>query len=117
MRIAVLMTTFKRQKETLKCLDALMSSNLDLDIYISDSNSKNNIESELKKYNNIYFENVGENVFWNEGMNFSWIKAYQNFDYDFYLWLNNDTYLFKNGLSIIFDDYKNRFKIYFGWYY
>ena len=105
MRIAVLMTIFKRQKETLKCLDALMSNNLDLDIYISDSNSKNNIESELKKYNNINFQNVGDDIFWNQGMNFSWIKAFDNFDYDFYIWLNNDTFLFKNALEILFNDY------------
>lgn len=100
------MTTFKRKKETLKCLDALYQNNIKFDVFISDSNSKNNLEDLLKKYKSIYFENVGDDVFWNEGMNFSWYKANKLNDYDFFLWLNNDTYLYKDAFNTLLNDLK-----------
>ena len=106
MKIAVLLTTYKRKNETEQCLKALARLNFKLDIFISDSNSRNEIEKLLLSYKNIYFDNVGDDIFWNRGMNISWAKAFTKDDYDFYLWLNNDTYLYEDSLKTLFGDYK-----------
>lgn len=105
MKIAVLITIYKRKNETIKCLDLLFKNNFELDVFISDSNSNNGIEYDLKNFKNIFYKNIGDNVFWNKGMNYSWEAASNFSDYDFFIWLNNDTYLNRDALKIIFDDY------------
>lgn len=106
MKIAVLITTFEREKETKKCLKKLFENNYKLDVYISDSNSKNNIKDLSNYYSNVNIVNVGDNVFWNKGMNFSWNNALRHKEYDYYIWLNNDTYLYPYALDTIFNDLK-----------
>ena len=34
--------------------------------------------------------------------------SFQKKDYDYYVWLNDDSILFKNAFSIIYDDIKNK---------
>ena len=106
MNVAVLIATFKRKSETRKCLKKLFQNNFNVDIYISDSNSRNNIQDLKKDYPNIDIVNVGDNVFWNRGMNYSWAKAEDKKEYDYYIWLNNDTYLYSDALKTIFNDLK-----------
>jgi len=106
MDVAVLIATYKRKSETRKCLKKLFQNNFNVDIYISDSNSKNNIQDLKKEYSNIDITNVGNNIFWSRGMNYSWAKAEDKKDYDYYIWLNNDTYLYPDALKTIFNDLK-----------
>lgn len=39
-------------------------------------------------------------------MNFSWIEAVKSNPYDFFIWLNNDTFIYNNAIKNIFKDYK-----------
>ena len=105
MNVAVLIATFKRKSETRKCLKNYFKIILML-IYTFDSNSRNNIQDLKKDYPNIDIVNVGDNVFWNRGMNYSWAKAEDKKEYDYYIWLNNDTYLYSDALKTIFNDLK-----------
>ena len=41
------------------------------------------------------------NLFWNRGMRLAWQTAAKKFDYDYYIWLNDDVILFENALSEI----------------
>ena len=107
MDVAVLIATYKRKSETRICLEKLFQNNFNVDVFISDSNSKNNIQDLKKDYSNLNIVNVGNNIFWNRGMNYSWAKAKDKKDYDYYIWLNNDTYLYPNALKTIFNDLKN----------
>lgn len=59
------------------------------------------------KYLNIFFENVGDNIFWNQGMNFSWKSAVKTISYDFFIWLNNDTFLYQDAIKNILKDYNS----------
>ena len=106
MKIAVLIATFKREKETKKCLERLQENQIDCDVYISDSNSNGNIKEVIREFPNIFFQNVGDNVYWNKGMNYSWKYALSRKDYDYFIWLNNDTFLYPDALKTIFNDLK-----------
>ena len=43
------------------------------------------------------------NLYWNRGMYTAWQQASENYDYDYYLWLNDDTHLYKNAFKELFD--------------
>ncbi len=45
------------------------------------------------------------NLFWNQGMRLAWKTASETKKYDFYLWLNDDTILDKDGLEQILNAY------------
>ena len=103
------MTTFNRLTNTLNCLENLFKCSLPekycLNVLIADSNSSDITEKVIKqKYPDVDIFNVGDNVFWNQGMIKAWKRSIE-IKPDFFLWLNNDTYLFKNSLKIIFEDY------------
>jgi GT2 family glycosyltransferase len=46
------------------------------------------------------------NLFWNRGMHLAWKSAAKAADFDYYLWLNDDTYLFQNALEVMLSNAK-----------
>ena len=44
------------------------------------------------------------NLYWNRGMLLAWETAAEVNDFDYFLWLNDDTFLLKNGLETIFKE-------------
>ena len=108
-KIAVIMTTYNRIKNTLGCLENLFNCYLtdeyNLSVFIADSNSPDNTISIIKgKYPDVEIFNVGDNIFWNQGMIKAW-KRSMKIKPDFLLWLNDDTYLYVNSIKDIIDDY------------
>lgn len=110
-KIAIIITINNRYKETKKCLINLnkqiqIYDRFEVDVYLSDS-SETNLKFSMNNINfNLKYQKIGYDIYWNLGMNESWKTASMAYKYDFYLWLNNDTYLFNNGLKIFFDDYR-----------
>jgi len=109
-RTAILITSFNRKELTVKCIesikDNLSVNSIKFDIYVADSNSKDNTIkaiNEMKIGVNIF--NVGDNIFWNQGIIMSWKKAVKKANYDFYVLLNDDTFLYKNAFNILFENY------------
>ena len=114
-RTAIIITTFNRASTTIKCIESLKNNSLFnssfFDIYIADSNSKDQTVNKIKTLNSeIKIFNVGDNIYWSQGMNLAWVKAHQSYEYDFYIWLNDDTILNTEALKIIFKDYENVLK-------
>lgn len=107
MNIAVLIATFKKKEETLKCLKLLNSNNFKVEVFIADSNSKNNIEQSLTESSNIHFKNVGDEIYWNQGMILAWKEAFKFKEFDFYIWLNNDTYLYEDAIKTMLENYNS----------
>lgn len=104
--IAVLMTVFNRKEKTLLCLEKLFSQTLPpeviIDIYITnDGCTDGTPEIIRKKYPQVNIIDGDGNLYWNRGMLSAWQEAYKKKDYDFYLWLNDDTYLYSNAISIL----------------
>lgn len=104
------MTCYNRVEKTLSCLNhfynAAVPENIVFDIYLVDDNSPDQTGKIVKdKYPNINVTFGTGSLYWNRGMRLAWKKARQQRDYDFYLWLNDDTYIKPNAIEAIFYDY------------
>ena len=103
--IAVLMTCFNRIECTLRCLTALTNAsnieNVNIDVYIVDDMSIDGTSDVLKaNFPNVNIILGTGALYWSGGMRLAWQESAKK-DYDFYLWLNNDTYIFKNSLELL----------------
>ncbi len=105
------MTSYNRCSATIRCLKNLEIAREDcfkMDIYLVDSNSSDNTVKKVRdNFPEVKIKLVSRNIFWSKAMNLAWVQSIEEKKgYNFFLWLNNDTYLFKDSLKIIFDDYK-----------
>ena len=96
--ISIIMTTFNRVENTLKCINCLINcdlpDNTNLKIFIADSNSPDNTIKTIKnRFPFIEIFNIGNNIFWNQGMRLAWMEA-AKYNTKFYLLLNDDTFCF-----------------------
>lgn len=108
--IAVLITCYNRVNITLKCLEHLYNATVPegyyFDVYLVDDNSPDDTGRSVKQ--NFPSVNVIKgtgNLYWNGGMRLAWQTAVQIKDYDFYLWLNDDTLVDINAIKTIISDY------------
>lgn len=107
-KIAVIITTYNRITSTLNCLKNLFNCYLpdeySLNVFVADSNSPDNTQRIIKeRYPNVDIFNVGDNIFWNQGMIKAW-KRSMKINPDFFLWLNDDTFLHENSIIDILND-------------
>jgi GT2 family glycosyltransferase len=106
-RIAVLITCHNRRLKTLACLESLLQQVQDnsVDIYLTEDGSKDGTrEAVAARYPQIRILSGDGSLFWNRGMALAFRTAYQE-DYDFYLWLNDDTKLIPTALTILLTTY------------
>lgn len=101
--IAAVLTCHNRKEKTLICLNKLVNqdgiSEIILDIYLVDDGSTDGTGAAVKK--NFPQVNVLQGdgtLYWNGGMRLAFSIAKKS-DYDNYLWLNDDTYLYTNALK------------------
>lgn len=109
-KIAVLMTCFNRVKTTLACLERLFAQKMpegySFDVWLVDDASPDKTGEKVKAvYPQINVVPGSGNLFWSKGMRLAWDAAADSFDYDSYLWLNDDVLLKKNALAGILADY------------
>lgn len=102
-RIAVLITVHNRKDKTLKCLNGIhsqqVSSTISVEVYLTNDGCTDGTAEAIREYfpdTNI-IDGDG-NLFWNRGMYKAWSAA-EKTDYDYYLWLNDDTILFENAIA------------------
>ena len=105
MRISVLITVHNRKEQTLKCLKNLYSQSLpddfQLDVYLTDDGCTDGTPEAIKRdYPKVIIISGNGNLFWNRGMYMAWSEAEKN-DYDYYLWLNDDTYLLDDCIKML----------------
>src|SRR5688572_24473530 len=109
--IGVVLTCFNRKAKTLQCLDHLfrqegMGTHFNLDVYLVDDGSTDGtseaVSERFKKVNII--KGTGS-LYWNGGMHRAWAEAVKAKPHDFYLWLNDDTFLFTNAVNEMLDCY------------
>lgn len=104
MNIAVLITCHNRREKTLSCLHSLYNCALPdthkLHIYLVDDQSTDGTSDAVK--NEFPLVNIIQGngkLFWNRGMHLAWETAAKANDFEFYLWLNDDTFLFQEALE------------------
>jgi GT2 family glycosyltransferase len=102
-RIAVLITCHNRCEITLLCLQALFLCNLPngfiLNVYLVDDGSIDGTGEKVKlKYPDINIIQGTGYLYWSGGTRLAWESAAM-FDFDYYLWLNDDTIVFSNAID------------------
>lgn len=107
MKIAVLLTVHNRKSKTLNCLEALYSqsgTNLpEIDVYLTDDGCTDGTPEAISNlFPDVKIVGGDGNLYWNRGMIKAWKRAASSFDYDAYLWLNDDTVLFPSALSTLY---------------
>jgi len=103
--ISVLLTCHNRKDKTLQCLTALynqkyLNEDFTIDVFLVDDASTDGTNEAVK--NQFPLVNVihGDgNLFWNRGMYRAWETAVIAKDFDYYLWLNDDTFLYENAIK------------------
>jgi len=102
-KIAVLITSFNRKETTLSCLKQLFNITNDVDVYLVDDDSPDGTFQSVKEdYPHVKLFRGNGNLYWNRGLYLAWEKA-SEFDYDYYLWLNDDVILYPNVISELLD--------------
>ncbi|MBW4502129.1 MAG: glycosyltransferase family 2 protein [Scytonema hyalinum WJT4-NPBG1] len=92
-QLAVIMTCFNRRETTLTCLGALYQQTKSFDVYLTDDGSCDGTSEAVKAfYPQVQILKGNGNLFWVGGMRLAFAEAMQR-DYDYYLWLNDDTLL------------------------
>ena len=114
LKIAILITCYNRVEKTKECLKHCFNSlslidNFDQDIFLLDDNSPDNTGEIIRKmYPRINVIYGNGKHFWSGGTRKLWELASTKKDYDYYVWLNDDSILFKNAFSVIYNDLKKK---------
>ncbi len=101
MNVAVIMTVFNRREKTLECLRGLyaqfdslrVEGKYNFSVYLTDDGSTDGTTHAVhEKFPDVHIILGDGSLFWNRGMRAAWAEAAKK-DFDFYLWLNDDTIL------------------------
>jgi GT2 family glycosyltransferase len=103
-QIAILMTVHNRCEKTIQCLQHLKKQETDSSIqwhvYITDDGCTDNTVEAVKHISPETTIIRGDgSLYWNRGMYEAWKTAIKDNDYDFYLWLNDDTMLLPSAIN------------------
>jgi len=110
-RVAVILSCFNRRQKTLEAVRCVLAQSAAahtvLDFFVTDDNSRDGTaEALLHLHPGIRLLKGNGKLFWNGGMRLAWSEAFKG-DYDFYLWLNDDTFLFPHTLQRLLDTHAN----------
>ena len=111
--IAIQLTVHNRKDKTLKCLENVYLQKLPtgtaLDIYLTDDGcTDGTAEIVSRNFPQVNIIKGNGNLFWNRGMYKAWEAASKAKDYDYYLWLNDDTILLPNAIIQLLMDAKQQ---------
>lgn len=106
--IAILLTVYNRKDCTLKCLQQLreqvLPDDLSYVVYITDGGSTDGTVAAVRESFPEVRIQIKDGVFWNRGMYASWEWASSEKAYDYYLWLNDDTFLYPTCVSSLLEE-------------
>lgn len=109
-KIAILLTVYNRRETTLDGLrslhDAIDASVSDyaFDVFMTDDGCTDGTGMAVAKEFPKVIQTKGDgNLFWARGMNASWAAAEQHFNYDYFIWLNDDAVLYKQAINLLLE--------------
>jgi GT2 family glycosyltransferase len=110
-RLAVLITCHNRQAKTLECLKKLsqqsLSNTVEIQVYLVDDGSTDGTAEAVKSnYPKVKVIPGNGNLFWNGGTRLAFSEAIKS-NYDYYLWLNDDTILYPNALEVLLNNHQS----------
>lgn len=103
--VATLMTCHNRKQKTLASLAALfnqiLSEEVTLCVYLVDDGSTDDTAAAVRQaYPQVRILQGNGSLFWNGGMHWAFAEAIKH-NYDYYLWLNDDTLLYPKALGTL----------------
>jgi GT2 family glycosyltransferase len=106
--LAVLLTCHNRKDQTLASLSSLYAclvpENFFFDVFLVDDGSTDGTHNAIRtQFSEVNLIQGDGTLYWNRGMKLAWESAAKANDYDFYLWLNDDTVMFDNALTIFLE--------------
>ena len=109
-RLATLLTCYNRKEKTLACLKALYSQsiieNVEVDVYLVDDGCTDGTGDAVRStFPEVKVLEGDGNLFWNGGMRLAFSEAVKK-EYDFHLWLNDDTLLFPSFVRVAVDTWR-----------
>ncbi len=108
MRTAVIMTCHNRCELTRQCLRSLYEVWPDVDVFLTDDGSTDGTVAMLENdFPKVHIIQGDGTLFWNRGMHRAWTEALKK-DFDFYLWLNDDSILLPNIKEELFATYQQQ---------
>ena len=97
--IAVVMACYNRKDLTIKCLEHLHAQSVLLEkqasingFLMDDGSTDGTTEAVRERFPSVEVLQGDGSLFWNGGMHAAFAEALKG-DYDYYLWLNDDTFL------------------------
>lgn len=104
-RIAILLTVHNRKLKTLHCLknvyECKVPQDTSFDIYITDDGCTDGTAEAIRaQYTKVNIVQGDGSLFWNRGMYAAWKEA-SKLNYDYYLWLNDDTYIYDTLFAVL----------------
>ena len=105
-RVAVVMAAYSRKKLTLACLRSLRAQQVPgvaLDVFVLDEASSDGTSGAIaEQFPDVTVLQGDGELYWNGGMRRAFAAAIAG-DYDYYLWMNDDTSLDDGGLAVLLD--------------
>ena len=107
MKIAVLLTVHNRKETTINCLSIIhnlsLPDNCKMMVYLTDDGCTDGTAIAVKTaYPNVTIIKGDGNLYWNQGMIAAWKRAAKD-DCDFYLWLNDDTFVYPDLFTCLYE--------------
>ncbi|GMG72636.1 glycosyltransferase family 2 protein [Priestia megaterium] len=107
--IAILMCCYNRKDKTIRAIKEIYNQVLDkrfnIDIYLLDDGSVDGTEEAVtKEFPEVNIVKGDGSYFWNGGMRAAYYKAKQK-RYSFYVWMNDDTFIYKESIAKLLDAY------------
>ncbi len=99
------MTSHNRKVKTLHCLELLFRQNrintdYKINVFLVDDGCTDGTsDSILKIFPQVQIIKGDGNLYWNRGMHLAWQTAICFGEFNFYLWLNDDTFLLENAIE------------------
>jgi GT2 family glycosyltransferase len=107
-KVAVLLTVHNREVQTLQCLKSLAEASIPLntkymiDVFLTDDGCTDaTVQKIRERFPYIHISKGDGTLFWNRGMLLSWNTALDTDKYDYFIWLNDDVLLLRNGLETL----------------
>ncbi|MET4447041.1 GT2 family glycosyltransferase [Bradyrhizobium sp. GM2.2] len=106
-KLVVLMTCFNRKQSTLRSLRALpaaVDGAFNFQLVLIDDGTDETAEAVAEEYPGAIVRKGSGSLFWNGGMRLAWETAL-GLDPDFFLWLNDDTFLRSRAVADLLREY------------